>query len=408
MATNVKVKKKKGTYDNPKLFTYITIGLAAIIILITVIAIVIYTTGNYVGYVNGKKLYDYEYEYYLYLELSEMQAEIDVEGLSDQEKTEKYREFWNTPDENGVYPEEKAKMNALEEARKFKAFYLLAKKEGYKLSKEEQSNIKTNIDFTLQQWMSQYANMGMSVPREALIRNLCGTMTLNQYKKYMIQYATIEKYKDALKETYTISDEEIRNIYNEDRDKYRVVDIRVLFMEAVNEEGEDMTEEEYEELLEKAEEIAKSFNETGKYDDKEFPEYVKENTDEYTTDGIHRIIKESREHNFEKINEFAYELEKEDFNEDGVTEHVVIEDEDKKGVYIVRGEKIIDIDTEKDEEDENEVSGQDIKDRIIAERKEEIAVEDLEKAVDNETYAVKKVKDKVMQKYVDEWDLRNQ
>ena len=32
-----------------------------------------------------------------------------------------------------------------------------------------------------------------------------------------------------------------------------------------------MTEEEYEELLEKAEEIAKSFNETGKYDDKEFP-----------------------------------------------------------------------------------------------------------------------------------------
>ena len=55
--------------------------------------------------------------------------------------------------------------------------------------------------------MSQYANMGMSVPR-ALIRNLCGTMTLNQYKKYMIQCATIEKYKDALKETYTISDEE--------------------------------------------------------------------------------------------------------------------------------------------------------------------------------------------------------
>ena len=54
------------------------------------------------------------------------------------------------------------------------------------------------------------------------------------------------------------------------------------------------------------------------------------------------------------------------------------------------------------------MSGQDIKDRIIAERKEEIAVEDLEKAVDNETYAVKKVKDKVMQKYVDEWDLRNQ
>ena len=214
-------------------------------------------------------------------------------------------------------------------------------------------------------------------------------MTLNQYKKYKIQYATIEKYKDALKETYTISDEEIWNIYNEDRDKYRVVDFRVLFMEAVNEEGEDMTEEEYEELLEKAEEIAKSFNETGKYDDKEFPEYVKENTDEYTTDGIHRIIKESREHNVEKINEFAYELEKEDFNEDGVTEHVVIEDEDKKGVYIVRGEKIIDIDTEKDEEDENEVSGQDIKDRIIAERKEEIAVEDLEKAVDNETYGVK-------------------
>ncbi|NLN05983.1 MAG: hypothetical protein GX166_14505 [Clostridiaceae bacterium] len=408
MATNVKVKKKKGTYDNPKLFTFITIGLAAIIILITVIAIVIYTTGNYVGYVNGKKLYDYEYEYYLYLELSKMQSEIDVEGLSDKEKTEKYREFWNTPDENGVYPEEKAKMNALEEARKFKAFYLYARKEGYKLSKEEQSNIKSNIDFTLQQWMSQYTSIGLSVSREALIRNLCGTMTLNQYKKYMIQYATIEKYKDALKETYMVSDEEIRNIYNEDRDKYRVVDIRVLFLEAVNDEGEDMTDEEYEELLKKAEEIAKSFNETGKYDDKDFKEYVKENTDEYSTDGLHRIIKESREHKSEKLNEFAYKLEKDDFNEDGITEYVVIEDKDTNGIYVVCGEKIIDLDTEEDEEDENEISGKDIKDRIIAERKEELAVEDLEKAVDNETYAVKRVRDKVMQKYVDEWDLRNQ
>ena len=42
--------------------------------------------------------------------------------------------------------------------------------------------------------------------REALIRNLCGTMTLNQYKKYMIQYATIEKYR-MLSRRHTISDE---------------------------------------------------------------------------------------------------------------------------------------------------------------------------------------------------------
>ena len=408
MATNVKVKKKKGSYDNPKLFTYITVSLAVVIALITVIAIVIYTSGNYVGKVNGKKIYDYEYEYYLYLELSEMQSAVDVEGLSQSEQTEKYREFWNTPDENGVYPEDKAKKNALEEVRKFKASYLYALKEGYKLNKEEKSNIKTNIDFTLQQWQAQYQSFGLNISREDLIKNLCATMTLNQYKEYMIQYATIEKYKDALKETYDISDEEIKNIYEEDRDKYRYVDIRVLFMKAINDEKEEMNEDEYKELLDKANEIAKSFNETGKYDDKDFAEYVKENTHEDSATGLYTIMKESREHKSEKINEYVFKLEKDDFNEDGYTEYTVIEDEDMGGIYILRGEKIVDLDTEEDEEDENALSGKDIKDRITAERKEELAVEDLEKSVDNDNYAVKNLKEKVMQKYVDEWDLRNQ
>ena len=51
MATNVKVKRK-GTYDNPKLFNTLR-WFGYSIILITVIAIVIYTT-KYVGYVNGR------------------------------------------------------------------------------------------------------------------------------------------------------------------------------------------------------------------------------------------------------------------------------------------------------------------------------------------------------------------
>lgn len=412
MATNVKAKKKKGTYDNPKLFIYATVSLAILIALIVVLSLIIYNSSNYVGKVSGKKIYNYEYEYYLFLELSELQADVDVEGLSDAEKEAKYKEFWSTPNENGEYPEDIAKRNALEEARKFKASYILATQKGFKLSKKEKTNIKNNIDYTLQMWMSYYSQLGLSISRADLIKDLCATMTLEQYKDYMVQYTAIQQYKESLKETYTVSDEEIKSIYEKDVDKYRFVDIRLLFMKAVDEDGEELSETEYAKLLEEANKIAKSFNDTGKYEDKDFKEYVKSNNDETSKEGFYTINKDEYEHKSKKINEYAYSLKREDFNNDGITEYKVIEDEDMKGIYVVRGEGIVDIDTPEPDKDEDSTtaevkkSGKDIKDKIAAERKEEMAVEEIEQAVSGPAYAVSNKKEKIMKKYVDDWGLR--
>ena len=404
MAKKSTKKKKKGSYDNPKLFTYISIGLAAIIVIISALVLLIHFSNNYVGKVKGEKIYDYEYEYFLYIELSEMYASVDVTDLSDAEKAEKYEAFWNTKDEDGLYPEDRAKEQALEEARKFKASYILANEKGFKVSRKEAKNLKLNIDTYINQMLYQYQAYGLSVTKEALVKDLTGTMNLAQYKNFMVQQACIEKYKDALKENYAVSEGEIKSIYDEARDDYRFIELRVFFKSALDEDKKELSEEDYAKFLEEMQEIAEAFNEDGKYDDKSFSEYIKEHTEDSSKDGLYTINKAEGGHKSEKINEYAYGLEREDLEKN---EYVLIEDEDTEGIYIVLLEKIIDLDTEDDPEDEDAISGKDIKDGIISVREEEMAIEDIENAVDNDKYKVVNRKDKIMQKYIDGYGLRS-
>ncbi len=398
MATNVKGKKKRGNSENSKLITYGTIGLAAIVLIIVIAVISIELSTNDVGKVQGEKIYDYEYEFYLNKALSDLQAEVDVEGKTEEEKYEIYKKFWSTPDENGVLPEQKAKKNALEDARKFKASYALALEKGFKLTKKEKNTIISNIDYTLDYMLQMYGAYGYT--RDNVIAQMCATMSLKEYKKYSICSATVEKYKNNLKEGYSVTDQEIKEIYEKDINKYRKVDVRFLFLANKDEKGEKLSDTKYDELLAKANAIAKAINETGKYEDKDFETYIKANSDDSGT-GLVTISSES-ENSSKKINEYAYARKQEELKDKEFTDCVVIEDEDAGGIYVVRTEKIEDLDNSKTDEKENLTS---IKDRIKAERLEELAVKEIEDITKSDKYKVKNTQDKIMQKYIDKLGL---
>ena len=224
MATNVKAKKKKGTYDN-KLIKWIAIGLGALVAVIVAVFLIVTFTTNYVGKVAGQKIYTYEYNYYLRQAISEEYQEnfddFKPEGyddLSDEEQDKVFKDFFDDT------RKAKCEEAALEEARKFKAEYKLAVENGYKLTSSEKSNVKSNIDYYIYMYVNYY---GYSEEVATYVMTQ-GAMTLSEYKDFMIRTTAIEKYKNALKEGYEISDDELKAKYDEEPNDYRTVSGRVF------------------------------------------------------------------------------------------------------------------------------------------------------------------------------------
>ena len=217
MATNLKAKKKKGTYDN-KLILWISAGLAAFVILVVgIFAIVTYST-NYVAKVNGDKIYTYEYKFFLQKAIAEKFEEPDgYADMTSKEKEDAFNKFFTDEIKKECQAE------ALEEARKFKASYRLAVNAGFKLTAEERANAKSYVDYQLNMYTSQY---GLDADT-ATYYITGGTMNLNEYKDYSIRQAAIEKYKTELKKDYEVTEDEMKEIYDEDPNEYRTLSGRV-------------------------------------------------------------------------------------------------------------------------------------------------------------------------------------
>lgn len=217
MATNLKAKKKTGTYDN-KLILWISAGLAAFVILVVgIFSIVTYST-NYVARVNGDKIYTYEYKYFLQKAIAEKFEE--PEGYAEMTSAEKEKAF------NEFFTDEVKKecqAEALEEARQFKASYKMAVNAGFKLTAEQRANAKSYIDYQLNMYTSSY---GLDIAT-ATYYITGGTMELDEYKEYSIRQMAIENYKTELKKDYTVTTEEMKELYDKDPDEYRTLSGRV-------------------------------------------------------------------------------------------------------------------------------------------------------------------------------------
>lgn len=248
MATSVKAKKKAGTYDN-KLILWISVGLGALVAIVLGIFLIVKFTTNYVAKVDGAKIYTYEYEYFL-------RDAVSKEYNEKFEKPEGYDDM-SAEEQNKIieeyFTEQKKKEceeAALEEARKFKAEYRIACQNGCKLTSEQRSAVKSNIDYYISMYVSYY---GLT-QEQAESAMTGGSMSLSEYKDFMIEQSAIENYKNLLKADYKVADDEIKARYNENPDDFRTVSGRVFQFslptapsKPVDNEGKEITDQESEE-----------------------------------------------------------------------------------------------------------------------------------------------------------------
>lgn len=118
-----KLKKKVSNYDD-RLIKIIAISLAVVVAAIVTIVCVGAYSDSYVFKVDGNRVMDYEYEYFLGITMEEMQ-----------EDAEDTKAFWT--DEKKA----EAVNKAIEDAREWKAEYILSKKAGFGMSKKSAANL---------------------------------------------------------------------------------------------------------------------------------------------------------------------------------------------------------------------------------------------------------------------------
>ncbi len=389
MSTEVKKRKKRGSYDNNKLVMVLAIVLGVIVIAVSVLSAVLFTSGNYVAKLGSQKLYNYEYTYYLNQQLSALPDEIEVpEDADDEAKLEAYKTYFTTKDENGQYPLQRCKEKALEELRLFKTSYQLAVKEGYALTKDEEKSVEDNVDYIINyyyQIYSQYSSTSMTY--DDVVQQVCANMSVSQYKEYAKLDTAIAKYKDAMKENYNISEEEMREVYDENRDDYRKVTVQKFFLSTQTEDDQGksvaMTEDQKAEVKAKIEDYLEKFQ-SGEYD---FTEKIKSDSEETNSSSDSGIttINNSSKTGETVVDEWAMAKESVD---DKNTFEVL---EGSTGYYIIQCTAIEDFDNS---EDSKEGANDSIKNTIKSSLEEEKATAEMrEKAESASGYELSAKKD---------------
>lgn len=397
MSTDVKKKKKRGTADDTKLIKVLVISLSALVVVSVVVAILLVTSGNYVAKVKGEKIYTHEYTYFLNMAISEEVEKIEIpEDATTEEQTEAYKTYFTTKGDDGKYPLDRIIENAIEEARIFKASYLLAKDKGYELTSEEKSNVETNLDSMINYYYQMYSQYGNSMTYDDVVEYYCGGMTLKQYKAFGILDTTIAKYKEALKETYEVDEDALRAIYDENPNDYRKITVQKFFLSTQttdeNDSTVDMTEEQKAEVKAKIDDYLAKFQ-SGELVFEDTIVSDSEETSASTDKGISTINNNSLT-NVEVIDEWA--LEKQAV--DGENEYTVLESD--TGYYIVRCTEIEDYDNSEDSEEGAEDS---IRNTIKATWLEEKAADQVrEEALADSSFVLTDRKEDRMQELIDE------
>lgn len=377
MSTEVKRKKKRGSHDNNKLIAIIAVVLGVIVVTVSVLAVVLFTSGNYVAKLKGQKLYNYEYTYYLNQQIAALQDEIEVpEGADNEARAEAYKTFFTTKDDNGQYPLQRCKDKALEELRLFKTSYQLAVAAGYDLTDEEEKNVENNVDYYINSYYQIYTQYSSSsVTYDDVVKQVCRNMTVNEYKEYAKQDTVIAKYKEAMKKEYNTTEDELRAVYDENVNDYRKVTVQKFFLstETTSEGGSAvaMTDEQKAEVKTKIEDYLAKFQ-SGEYSFEEKIKSDSEESDSANSVGV-TTINNSNKTGVTVLDDWA--MAKKAVDGENVYELL----EDSKGYYIVRCTDIEDFDNS---EDSSEGANDSIRNTIKTKVEEEKATKQMREAAE--------------------------
>ncbi len=242
--------KKEKSNKVEKIIRFSIVGLIVLLVVSFGLYMILKNSTTYIAQVGDEKISEEEYRLYLdqvkYNMLMSVGTEVDPNT------------FWDTKIDNKPAIEI-AKEQALEVIRQQKVQLIKAKEFGMKLSEEEKKAVGDNLESGL---IQQYGTM--SAARGAFKQQT--GMTIDQFKKFMMDDVLIQKYQSEKVNEIEVTDEVFLDYYNKNADQFKTSRMRPYGEEAVwvkhiliptlnLETNEELTEEEQETARQKAEEI---------------------------------------------------------------------------------------------------------------------------------------------------------
>ncbi|MBP3391797.1 MAG: peptidylprolyl isomerase [Clostridia bacterium] len=194
---------------------------------------------TYVGTIGETKLWSSDYMYFFTNAFAEIVLPdyTTDEDLSQQEKYDALLALLEKPYKNeGVTYLEKCKTHAVELYRQFMITYGAAMGEREPLTDKELASLDSEVDTFINQYLSyQGASLGLETRDEAT--DYLISMNVNEYKRFNRLQHVVSEYSEKKMEAMKPSQEDLRNYYNQNKDDFRIVTVRHIYLSLLDEDG---------------------------------------------------------------------------------------------------------------------------------------------------------------------------
>jgi len=224
-----------------KKWVYVIVAIVALAALVTGGAVYFYSSNNYVAKVAGEKISKAEYNFFLNSTKSEMERAANIADENAR------KAFWSSKPEGGKSAEEIAKDKALESAKEFKIQLIKAKQSKVALDKQELDGINLDIQNMVKQ-------SGGKLEVEQTLKQTYG-VNLEQYKAFYKDYMLVTKFISGEQKKIQPTDEEIKNYYNNNKDKVDKVTVHHILFKTVDNDMKPLPEDKQKEAEKNAKDI---------------------------------------------------------------------------------------------------------------------------------------------------------
>ena len=200
---------------------------------------------TYVGTLGEAKMWSSDYKYFFtnaFTEIVMADYTSDSE-LSEKEQFDALMAFLEKTYKNeGITYLEKCKARALELYQQFLVTYNAASADSEPLTEKELAALDSEVDSFVDQYLSYYgASMGINSRDEMM--DLLMAMNVNEYKRLNRLQSVVSDYAEKKQEAMKPTQEDLRNYYNQNKDDFRVVTVRHIFLSLVDDEGKVVSAE---------------------------------------------------------------------------------------------------------------------------------------------------------------------
>ncbi len=194
---------------------------------------------TYVATLGADKLWSADYGYFFSKAVSEIISEdftID-NTLSEKEQYDQLVAFLNgSYKDSGKTYLEYCKERALELQMQFIITYNKAIEAGNALTDERIEELNSEIDSLIDQYLSYYgSSFGVST-RDEMMDYMMG-MNVNEYKRFNLLQTIVSEFADAKMKEMKPSGDVLKAYYNANKDSYRTVTVRHIFLSLVDKDG---------------------------------------------------------------------------------------------------------------------------------------------------------------------------